>query len=207
MQCQDFLCYVIDMAFFFLRRELRALRFGVDELRETIEEHSHAIKNQSSRRNSSDDGAKNVEVHFDEKTVRDSETQINRQHSTQESIKRATWCAFIAACIYAAIATWQLVEMRKATRAATSAAITASESLVLDERAWISANTATLSEIKVGKPLVWVVHFVNSGKTFSYKTIIANHIAKRELIAEPQLTKGARPVEPASVGLMAPNFP
>ena len=48
-----------------------------------------------------------------------------------------TWLAVIAATIYAGIAALQLHEMRKATVAATSSAITAKETMIRSERPWI----------------------------------------------------------------------
>jgi hypothetical protein len=56
-------------------------------------------------------------VSYDQKTVTDATAQDKRNHSTQESIKNATWAAFYAVAAYAVITTFMWCQMMKQTRA------------------------------------------------------------------------------------------
>src|SRR4029077_12658826 len=60
---------------------------------------------------------------FDYETMRTAKTESKQQQDTQNSIKKATWGAVIAASIYALISLFIWVEMRKATTAATTQTI------------------------------------------------------------------------------------
>jgi hypothetical protein len=82
--------------------------------------------------------------------------------------------AIIGACIYGA----QLIEMQKATVAATKAAkatedavIMARDNARLDQRAWVTVAGIT-GFPEVGKPLRITIYFANTGKTPAKKVKI-----------------------------------
>jgi hypothetical protein len=64
---------------------------------------------------------KPIEVHavvsFSDEEKRDTKADSGRAHNTQNSIKNAAWAAFVAASIYALIASLQWCEMKKTTKA------------------------------------------------------------------------------------------
>jgi hypothetical protein len=75
-------------------------------------------------------------VSYDEKTVADAKAQAKSEHATQESIKKATWAAFVAVSIYALITLGMWYEMRKTTQAAQTQL-----SLMRDaDRPWIDVD-------------------------------------------------------------------
>jgi len=55
-------------------------------------------------------------VSYDQKTVTDAATQDERSHTTQESIKNATWAAFYAVAAYAVITTFMWLSMIEQNR-------------------------------------------------------------------------------------------
>jgi hypothetical protein len=108
------------------------LRSAIDALKGAINEHSEAIRGtQAANRNPPTTvQTVNAVVSFDDETKRDTKTESNRQYRVQNSIRRAAWCAFGAAFIYAGIAAYQTHLTRKQMRDNT-------ESFKTDERAWI----------------------------------------------------------------------
>jgi hypothetical protein len=130
------------MGFIRLRVELRALRAVLEELREAIKEHSDAIHAEEERKRHERSAKNTVHavVSYDDKTVRDAQTENERQYCTQRSIKRAAWSAFMAASIYALIAAYQANEMRKATVAAQTSANAATAQLDATTRPWLEVT-------------------------------------------------------------------
>lgn len=55
-------------------------------------------------------------VTFDEKRLSDEQAENDRNHATQESIKRATWAAFYAVAIYATVTACMWFSMRSQTK-------------------------------------------------------------------------------------------
>ena len=104
-----------------MRIELRAVRHAINELRSAIDKHSEAIhaSKEGDRNKPSATQSVRAVVAFDDKTVGDTKTENDRHYSVQNSIRRATWLAFIAAAIYAFFAAWQVCEMRIATAQVT----------------------------------------------------------------------------------------
>jgi len=76
-------------------------------------------------------------IAFDDPTVRDTKAENERQHATQDSIKNATWFAFVAVSIYALITVLMWCQMIKQNRIASAALLQSTESFRIDERAWI----------------------------------------------------------------------
>ena len=83
-----------------------------------------------------------VVVAYDEETIRNSKAEADRQYRTQNSLKKAAWCAFIAAILYAGIAAWQTYEMRRSTEAAKQAANTAQQQLEASEGAAVNFDVS-----------------------------------------------------------------
>jgi hypothetical protein len=77
----------------------------------------------------------NITVDYSENVIRDRRFETNQQQRTQNSIKNATWAAFIAASIYAAISAAIWLEMQSQTRI---------ESLA--QRPWIAIKEPLLIE-------------------------------------------------------------
>lgn len=105
-------------------------------------------------------------VSFDQKTVTDAKAQHAEDHTTQESIKKAAWCAFVAASIYALIAAYQGCLMRRATVATEKAAIAAKEQADL---AWFSVEATQSASFKINEivPTIgdfWRAYVANMGK-------------------------------------------
>lgn len=109
-------------------------------------------------------------VSYDQKTVADATAQDQRSRATQESIKKATWAAFYAVAIYAAITTCMWIAMKEQNRIAIKTLRQSVESFRIDERAWIgiepikkslfSARTA-----KIGADFQYPIYIRNAGKT------------------------------------------
>ncbi len=104
-----------------------------------------------------------AEITFDDGTKREVQTEANRQHSVQNSIRWAAWCAFAAAFIYAWLAAFQLREMRKATNAAQASAEVARDTLILAQRPWVGIDG--IPTIKQNDRGVWLaeLHIRNYG--------------------------------------------
>jgi hypothetical protein len=109
-------------------------------------------------------------VSFDEKTVADAKSQGEREHAIQESIKKATWAAFVAVSIYALITALMWCQMIKQNRIASAALLQSTESFRIDERAWIEIEPikGTLFSSrteKIGAGFQYPIYIRNVGKT------------------------------------------
>ena len=95
-------------------------------------------------------------ISFDDETIRSTTTESERQHRTQNSIKKAAWAAFVAATIYALIASLQWREMRKTTKASEDQL-----ALMRDaDRPWIDID------IFITSPLTYNGNAVGAAFTF-----------------------------------------
>ncbi len=121
------------MGFIQLRIGLRALRVAINKLSDAIKEYSSAIyaQNEARKTEKLPIDPQHVIVSYDEETARNTKHEQDRQHRTQNSIKKAAWCAFVAAVIYAGIAAFQWNEMRNAT-------VISREALESVQRAFVS---------------------------------------------------------------------
>jgi hypothetical protein len=79
-------------------------------------------------------------VSYDAVTVANTSAQNDRQHTTQDSIKRATWAGFVAVAIYALITVFMWCQMIKQSRIASKSLQQSTESFRIDERAWIEID-------------------------------------------------------------------
>ena len=69
-------------------------------------------------------------VSFDDKTIGDTQSEAKKDRDIQDSIKKAAWSAFVAACVYALVAAYQSCEFREANR-------TSRETLTAVQRAFV----------------------------------------------------------------------
>jgi hypothetical protein len=99
-------------------------------------------------------------ISFDEETIRAAESESNRQYRTQNSIKKATWGAVIAASVYAFISLFVWWQMVKQNRIAEAQLRQSLESFRVDERAWI--------EIEPIKPVLKNPASSGFGALFTY---------------------------------------
>jgi hypothetical protein len=101
-------------------------------------------------------------VSFSDKTVGDSKAENNRTHATQESIKKATWAAVVAATVYALISFFVWCQMVQANRIATT-------SLISGQRAFVNFSPSGEIGTRVvnEKVVSWSVNIpiTNSGNT------------------------------------------
>jgi hypothetical protein len=84
-------------------------------------------------------------VSYDQKTVSDAAFKDNRNHSTQASIRNATWAAFIAAAVYALVTMFMWCAMIKQNKIAGEALRQGTESFRIDERAWVEIQPIAAS--------------------------------------------------------------
>ena len=139
---------------FRLRRELAAMRSRIEELSDTIKEHSKAIHSAQEAQQRAKETPKPVPVvvAYNEQTARDAKTENDRQYGTQNSIKNWTRAAVIAASIYAGIAglTWweiykQYTKIEESADAAKRAADTARDALHISERAYLADGAPSIN--------------------------------------------------------------
>jgi hypothetical protein len=150
----------------------RRLMEAINGLKKAIQEHSESIRaaEKLGRREVPSGEAAHRIIAFDEKTVQDAGKESDRQHSTQNSIKRATWFAAIAASIYALIslAVWR--QTIKQSTIAGAGLRQSTESFRIDERAWVELEPVkgTLSSARTGKigaDFSYPIYVRNFGKT------------------------------------------
>jgi len=116
---------------------LRRLLEAVKDVKKAIQEHSDSVCPEKKHPDQEKIIPKSIvtEVHFDKDTIKTTAAENQRQYDTQVKIVKATRAAVAAAIIYAGVATWQVCEMRKATR--------------LQERAWVG-----LDKFNIGSKLL-----------------------------------------------------
>jgi hypothetical protein len=149
-----------------LFRELNTLRLRIEELSSAIEKHSKAIHAEKESQNENGVPTKPlpVIVAYNEQTINDNKAYKNREHCTQEAIKKWTKRAVIAASVYAAVAALQWFQMREATgaadqsaKAARAAARVAQRQLELSQRPWLAvANSPSLGQ---NDKHAWIIDF------------------------------------------------
>jgi hypothetical protein len=97
------------MGHFFLRRELRAVRFAIDELRKAIQKHSETIRaaEEAQEHTQCRREPMPVVVTLDDKTVSETTRQNQTQNTIQGAIRNWTMGAVLAASFYGAVAVLQ----------------------------------------------------------------------------------------------------
>jgi hypothetical protein len=151
-----------------VRRDLAAIRTGIEELRDAIQEHSKAIHAAEERKRHECSTAKTVHavIAYDNQTKRDTKTEFDRQYRTQNSIRWAAWFAFGAASIYAGVAAYQLKEMRRASRTAQTSVEAIQAETFQEERPWISVDVAPASNFAFDQ---------NGGGALALDVTLRNH--------------------------------
>jgi hypothetical protein len=112
------------------------------KVQETLHQCAEAARNaQHGERQKEMPADKPIEIHgvvtLDQKTITDVAAQYHQPNATQESIKRATWAAVVAASVYALISLLVWCAMLKQNRIASENLKQSTESFQIDERAWI----------------------------------------------------------------------
>ncbi len=194
--------------------DLRDIANKISFLRESIEQHSKTIctedEGQEQDREVQPVWIKPILSKYDEAEGK-RQANDDRHYRVQNSIRWATWSAFIAATIYAGIAAKQLDEMRKATKATQQAANTASESFISNQRwteismrPYLGLENAVLAIQPIAHDQLGIkVEIRNSGKTpavnfschkCSMFLMGTDHTHSKESSLEPQ------PIDVASEG-------
>lgn len=111
------------------------LRGAIEELKNAIEAHrqTESSEGQLGRNPLPTNQTVTTVVSFNDKTIRDTQTENDRQYGVQNSIRRAAWFAFVAAATYAGIAAYQSYLTRRQIH-------DNAESFRLDERAWVEID-------------------------------------------------------------------
>jgi hypothetical protein len=153
---------------------MRRLLDYVKEIKKTVQKQEKSNRDQREHQPGSDPPEREVRavVRLDDQTVRDIQANDDKTHSTQQSIAKATWFAFGAAAIYAAISSYQACEIHRSTVAAQKSADAAEQSVSLtqaqareDRRAWIEMQFPATIQVEAGKPVSIPVTYRNTGKT------------------------------------------
>ena len=111
-------------------------------------------------------------ISYDQQTKADETARDERSHTTQESIKKATWAAFGAASLYAFISLFMWSQMKHQTEIANKTLRQSTEAFRVDERAWIEIDSIKLKSItpatlkpRMGASFLYELYFKNVGKT------------------------------------------
>jgi hypothetical protein len=109
-------------------------------------------------------------VSFDDETVRNANAQSEKQHTTQEGIRKATVAAVVAAGIYALISILVWCQMIKQNTIASVQLRQSIESFRMDERAWVELEPIqgvpfTPKDAKFGASFRYPISPKNVGKT------------------------------------------
>jgi hypothetical protein len=220
-----------------MRNKAPKLAMLMRRLLEAVKDVNRAVQNQTEAINAGGenrDAKANIptevrcEVRFDQQTVAQNRAEQDRNHRTQNSVRKAAWAAFIAASIYSIIAACQLHEMQKATRATQDAAnaakdgVTVAEKSIgatidnfhLDQRAWVGvtqfgSSSATQNDapyIEAGKEVRFIARFTNSGKTpaKTTRTDIAFQFLPKGVQLSPTLKEPNPPIT-ASTFIVQPG--
>jgi hypothetical protein len=154
------------------------------EIRTWRKEFRQAVAEEREPGNSSDD-ANRIEEPWDvlsphNRAVQEAKKERDKQHRTQEGIRKATVWAVVAAIAYAGIAAFQWSTMRDATNAATKAANTAASQLELSQRPWINFDTIVDAPLSLSGDSVLVsvrLTMRNSGPSPAMNVAIAEGLA------------------------------
>jgi hypothetical protein len=129
----------------------------------------------------------NAVVFNDDQAIRDSKAEQDRQYRTQNSIRKAAWCAFGAAAIYAGIASFQWREMHNATLAAERTALAAQQQFEMSERPWV------ITKFTPSAPIEWAsdgsVSFEILEQTTNTGHSVALHVFNTPIVL-PQFLDG-----------------
>src|SRR5713226_2091385 len=158
---------------------LKRIQSWLLTLRAWIRKIHDALPNHAESEHGADEGERDDDfppdrvravVSFDDETIRTTQAEAERQYTAQNSIKNATWAAFVAASIYALITTLMWFQMIKQTRIASASLRQSTESFRIDERAWIEIEPikGTLFSPrteKIGSGFQYPIYIRNVGKT------------------------------------------
>jgi hypothetical protein len=105
-------------------------------------------------------------IYFDDETIRTMNAEAEKQHCTQEGIRRATVAAVVAAAIYALISLLIWRQMITQTRISNESLQQVAKSFQTDERAWIGFTFVEGSiTFTLQKSFLVPTKLINTGKT------------------------------------------
>jgi hypothetical protein len=118
---------------------LLVLRARIREIQDTLPAHGESDHTANEVERGEDFPRQPIRalISFDDETIRNTQSEAQRQYATQNSIKKAAWAAVVAASIYALISLAQWSQMLKQSKIANMALQRSTESFRIDERAWI----------------------------------------------------------------------
>ena len=127
------------MSLISLRVELRALRLAINELRDGIAKRRDTVSTAEKEWRDKPSPIQSVKavISFDEDTKRDTKAENKCQYSAQNGIRKATWCAFGAAVIYAGLAAWQACTFSRQLRTQEEQLATQRTEFTAENRPWI----------------------------------------------------------------------
>jgi hypothetical protein len=168
-----------------LRRDLAAIRTRIEELRDAINEHSKATHAAEERKRNEDSSRKPIYtvVAYDQQTIRDTQTENDRQYAVQNSICYATWFAFGAAFIYATISLLIWSQMRKQT-------VTIAKQFDQGMRPWVKAELTPgpITFDEMGAKISVTIKLTNVGHSPALNTYVPRpKIFNQAAIANPHL--------------------
>lgn len=197
------------------------LRKVLADLRDALQKQTKTIGDHYERDNQTQNTQPQIQVfaelHTPEDVERRHSANDDRQYRLQLLLTVGTWLAFIAAAIYAGIATRQLHEMKLATvatqQAATAAATSAdtqTRAFHLEERAWVRASPRNAPTFVVGKEIVIPLAILNSGKTPAldfHSDVAVRLLKKKELPEFVYKENSGHPVYKIKGGTIFPTEP
>jgi hypothetical protein len=130
---------------------------------------------------------------------RNKSTNENRSHRVQNSLRWATWCTFVAASVYGAVAFWQAtisqsavsvasrtlnetVRSNKAQEAANMASFQATvDNFHQEQRAWVGIVSMEPPSLKPRSDFFLSLHAMNSGHTpaLNFQSLVVLHSSKK----------------------------
>jgi hypothetical protein len=195
-----------------MRRLLLNIRAWIREIKDAIQEEAKAehISEEEKRNKQFPPDKVRVIVSLDDETVRSTQSEANRQHATQNSIRNATWTAVVAASIYALISLLIWCQMVKQSRIASAALQQSTESFRVGERAWVGVAGIGVRDVAIDWSSVRVqIDFKNAGrspardvtvkagaKMLPYEMVSEKDFADVTPFAAPDLAMGKAPLLP-----------
>jgi hypothetical protein len=145
-----------------LREEVASLQKSIDSIRDEYKTQHEDDRNQLPR-----SVIVQAELQVPEAIERDHGRRDERTHRQQTWLTVGTWLAFVAAAVYAGIATLQFRTAKEGLELTRKSVQDAADNFRLDERAWVGLKGTSAAQVKVGKPIG--INFVirNTGKTIA----------------------------------------
>lgn len=188
-------------------REIRAMGASLFAIQKQTEAIQQDIERQNKQEQTPIPITVRSELEVPERVERQRQASDDRQYRLQRLLTLGTWGAFIAASLYAYVATRQWKEMMVTSDAASDTAHQARRALVQardqfrqDQRpyVWMTANLGSPMWITNTGQVVWDLHYTNYGKSpaLGIKAYLYIRVGKRGIQPSlgPALPWGASPL-------------